>query len=185
MSAASSPPQPYQPYRLPDAHAQSSSYAASSSSASTFRPAAPTRRRYTSHPGCVLCSIVAAIPDAQTTGPDESVHDARSPSPTVTTSFLTSSPSSATIPMVGASDSDSPRAGPSQLPPRTTQVAGKDVVYNDEEITIYRARGKERLTAEGKHLIVVMNRHVESVYDLVSGALRGIAAPENRRAGTV
>lgn len=58
-------------------------------------------------------------------------------------------------------------------------------MYNDEEITIYRARGKERLTAEGKHLIVVMNRHVESVYDLVSGALRGIAAPESRRAGTV
>ena len=52
-------------------------------------------------------------------------------------------------------------------------------MYNDEEITIYRARGKERLTAEGKHLIVVMNRHVESVYDLVSGALRGIAAPES------
>jgi hypothetical protein len=49
-------------------------------------------------------------------------------------------------------------------------VAGKDVVYHDEEITIYRARGKERLTAEGKHLIVVMNRHVESVYDLASRA---------------
>jgi hypothetical protein len=49
----------------------------------------------------------------------------------------------------------------------TMQVLGKEVVFADDEITVYRAKQGERLCAEGKHLIVVLNRHVESVYDLV------------------
>lgn len=74
------------------------------------------------------------------------LEDARSPSPTATTSFL---------------------AAPSRRS-STVEVEGREVVYWDEEITVYRAAGKERLCSDGRHLIVAMNRHVEGVYDLVS-----------------
>jgi hypothetical protein len=47
-------------------------------------------------------------------------------------------------------------------------VAGREILYHDEDITVYPAIGKERLCGEGKHLIVVLNRHVERIYDLVS-----------------
>lgn len=42
-------------------------------------------------------------------------------------------------------------------------------MFHDDEITVYAAAAKERLCSDGRHLIVVMNRHVERVYDLVSG----------------
>jgi hypothetical protein len=46
-------------------------------------------------------------------------------------------------------------------------VGGRDIVYHDDEITVYPAVGKERLCSDGRHLVVVLNRHIESVYDLV------------------
>jgi hypothetical protein len=46
-------------------------------------------------------------------------------------------------------------------------VGGREIVYHDEEITVYPAVGKERLCSEGRHLVVMVNRHIESVYDLV------------------
>lgn len=61
-------------------------------------------------------------------------------------------------------------------------VAGREVVYWDEEVTVYRATGKERLCSDGKHLIVAMNRHVEGVYELVSS--QGVQrAPMSSRIG--
>ena len=51
---------------------------------------------------------------------------------------------------------------------RPIKVSGREVVFFDEDITVYKASGKERLCAEGKHLVVVINRHVERIYDLVS-----------------
>jgi hypothetical protein len=47
-------------------------------------------------------------------------------------------------------------------------VEGREIIYSDEDITVYPAKGKESLCPDGKHLIVVLNRHLESVYDLVS-----------------
>lgn len=49
-------------------------------------------------------------------------------------------------------------------------VKGRDVVHADDQITVYEAQGKERMTRPGKHLVVVINIHAESVYQLVSGS---------------
>jgi hypothetical protein len=49
-----------------------------------------------------------------------------------------------------------------------SKVKGRDVIHADDQITVYEAQGKERLTRPGKHLIVVINIHAESVYQLVS-----------------
>ena len=51
-------------------------------------------------------------------------------------------------------------------------VAGRDVLYFDDDITVYAAKGKERLCAEGSHLIMVVNRHIGQVYDLVGSYSR-------------
>jgi len=51
---------------------------------------------------------------------------------------------------------------------------GREILYQDQEITIYPATGKERLYDGGRHLIVVVNRHLESIYDFV-GLPRGQA----------
>ena len=53
--------------------------------------------------------------------------------------------------------------------PEVGLAEGREVVYWDDEITVYKAAGKERLCAEGRHLVVALNQHVEGVYDLVSG----------------
>jgi hypothetical protein len=55
-------------------------------------------------------------------------------------------------------------------------VGGRDILYHDEEITVYPAVGKERLCSDGRHLVVVVNRHLESVYDLVR-PLRSVNMP--------
>lgn len=136
----------------------------SHSSSSRLRDA----RRYHAHPGCTLCSIVSALPDYRSPydgatggqGSDSAV------SPTTHTSFLASQPSSPAVsPIYSATDtprSDRPNGDGAVL------VAGREVLYWDDEITVLRASGKERLCGDGRHLIVVLNRHVQSVYDLVS-----------------
>ncbi|KAK1924162.1 hypothetical protein DB88DRAFT_489305 [Papiliotrema laurentii] len=134
----------------------------SHSSSSRLRDA----RRYHAHPGCTLCSIVSALPDYRSPydgatggqGSDSAV------SPTTHTSFLASQPSSPAVsPIYSATDtprSDRPNGDGAVL------VAGREVLYWDDEITVLRASGKERLCGDGRHLIVVLNRHVQSVYDL-------------------
>lgn len=46
-------------------------------------------------------------------------------------------------------------------------VRSREVVWHDARVTVYLARGKERLTAEGGHVILAINTHAESVYQLV------------------
>lgn len=60
----------------------------------------------------------------------------------------------------------STRAGPSLG--QTVKIGEREIVYRDQDITVFPAIGKERLCSDGRHLIIVMNQHVESVYNLVS-----------------
>lgn len=48
----------------------------------------------------------------------------------------------------------------------TRTVNGREIIFHDNDITVYAPEGKERLCPEGRHLIIVLNRHLESVYDL-------------------
>ena len=85
----------------------------------------------------------------------------RRPSTTSQNGLMPSSGSGGTSPIMAP-------AGTSGYVNKPIAVSGREVVYLDEEITVYKANGKERLCAEGKHLMVVINRHVERIYDLVS-----------------
>lgn len=98
-----------------------------------------------SHPGCVLCGLVASAASQVSNRPEDD-------DSATTASFAHEAE---------ASTSRSRGFG-------ITRVGEREIVYRDHEITVYPATGKERLCPEGRHLIVVLNRHVESVYDLVS-----------------
>ncbi len=57
---------------------------------------------------------------------------------------------------------------------RGVRVEGRDVLYGDEDITVYAAEGMEALRQDGGHLIIVVDRHMESVNEMVSaGSRRG------------
>jgi len=115
------------------------------------------------HPGCVLCSIVAQAsstmapqelsPSAQDLSPSASPL----PSPNPDTAFFNPY-AIARYPQPVTTGADGGK----------TTVTGREILYQDAEITVYPARGKERLCSGGRHLIVVLNRHLESVYDFVS-----------------
>lgn len=47
-------------------------------------------------------------------------------------------------------------------------INGREILYHDPDITVYPAAGAERLRSEGKHLVIVVNTHAESVYEFVS-----------------
>lgn len=57
-------------------------------------------------------------------------------------------------------------AGSSRSAPLST--GGREIIFQDADITVYPAEGKEALCSDGKHLIIVINQHAESVYELVS-----------------
>ncbi|WVR06982.1 hypothetical protein IAU60_004019 [Kwoniella sp. DSM 27419] len=105
------------------------------------------------HPGCVLCSLVAST---STRRGSRTVSPGHSPSVTNTL-----------LPRPASADPYSQpfEAGPSS-PITSASSSGKEVVFQDSELTIYKAEGKEKLCSGGKHLIVVINKHVESVYEL-------------------
>ncbi|KAL1413635.1 hypothetical protein Q8F55_001413 [Vanrija albida] len=44
-------------------------------------------------------------------------------------------------------------------------VSGRQIVYRDDDITVFPADNADALCAGGRHLIIVLNRHVTSVYD--------------------
>ncbi|WWC94100.1 hypothetical protein V866_000938 [Kwoniella sp. B9012] len=116
----------------------------STSSSSTPLNRVPTTP---SHPGCVLCSLVASTSDQ--------LQNQSSNSPSARTALL---------PPGERSSSPSPllarrRSGTS------VNTNGKEVVYQDSQVTVYKAEGKERLCSDGKHLVVVLNKHVENVYE--------------------
>ncbi|OCF40344.1 hypothetical protein I317_05846 [Kwoniella heveanensis CBS 569] len=121
-----------------------------------------------SHPGCVLCSLVSSARVSYSAG----ISRSPAPSPSTATSLL---------PNVGPGGSGGADPYPQPFGRRSSSFApsatggngmgsvdtgGKEVVFQDGNITIYRAEGKERLCSGGKHLIVVINRHLESVYGL-------------------
>lgn len=60
------------------------------------------------------------------------------------------------------------RSGRSGTGRNLRHVQGRDILYHDEDITAFAAQGNECLVPEGKHVIVVINQHAESVYQLVS-----------------
>lgn len=47
-------------------------------------------------------------------------------------------------------------------------MGGREIVYHDKDITVYKAEGKERLCQDGRHIIIVVNEHLQSVYEFVS-----------------
>ena len=117
-----------------------------------------SQKRYHSHPGCTLCSIVSALPNR-----DSPREQGASSSPTTTTrldpqySGTTSTPNSLNL------DTTTGETGRGN----SVVVDGREVVYWDEEITVMRAIGKERLCAEDCHLIIIVNQHLTNIYDLV------------------
>lgn len=99
-----------------------------------------------SHPGCVMCGLVASAA-SQSAQMDEG-----------------RTPTSATFPdQYSSSGGSSRRAGGFGA----ARVGERDIIFRDREITVYPAMGKERLCSDGRHLIIVLNQHVESVYHLV------------------
>jgi len=101
------------------------------------------------HPGCVLCGLVASAA-SQSRSSFDSMSGPGTPR--------------------AASPVDFGRGEGSNMGPgmgRTVRIGEREIIYRDQDITVFPAIGKERLCSEGRHLIVVMNQHVESVYNLV------------------
>ncbi|KAK4685545.1 hypothetical protein P7C73_g4603, partial [Tremellales sp. Uapishka_1] len=149
VSLTSSPNRPG-PYDQPthSLHPSNSSTHLVPSNSYTRRSSTPLSSPVTPrHPGCVLCGIVAsaASSSSSTLRPE---HASPLPSP---------SPTSASFLVPGLS-----RVGSTS---QSTLAGGREIVYSDSDITVYKALAKERLCSNGKHLIVVLNRHLESVYD--------------------
>jgi hypothetical protein len=115
-----------------------------------------------SHPGCVLCGLVAsAASQSNSRNSISASDDGQAPAPRSATPTL--SPLSREFPAPPAS----PGFGDSSSS-RVVRVGEREIVYRDREITVYPAVGKERLCSDGRHLIIVINQHVESVNHLVS-----------------
>ncbi|KAL0250523.1 hypothetical protein I308_102701 [Cryptococcus tetragattii IND107] len=117
------------------------------------------------HPGCVLCGLVRSCgsnPSSPALPPQGST---------------TPLPSSSRAPSLAASFADSGAHLPYHHPFERTQspapegwrtgsrVGGREVVYHDKDITVYKAEGNERLCQDGRHIIVVVNEHLQSVYE--------------------
>ncbi|ORY34079.1 hypothetical protein BCR39DRAFT_518376 [Naematelia encephala] len=134
--------------------------ASSSSSNLLLRPTSSSRPTYHSHPGCTLCSIVSSAAS----------HDEQGPSPRTTSTFLPHPLDTEPSPQTGLPTYSSPfereRDVPASQERTPTQPGGREVLYKDEDITVVRATGKERLVDGGRHLLVIINKHLESVYDL-------------------
>jgi hypothetical protein len=111
------------------------------------------------HPGCVLCGLVASAASQSHSRSSISQSDdgqsstSRSATPTL-------SPTTRETP-VRPSSPGFPDSG------RIVRIGEREIVYRDQDITVYPAVGKERLCSDGRHLIIVLNQHVESVYHLV------------------
>ena len=138
----------------------------------SFSPTTPTQNRpYPSsssipapstiarHPGCVLCSLVASA-SFSLVQPETTPSEYPEPSSELPGMFRTAL-TAEQYPQPRPSDLSPPEGG-------KAMVLGREILYHDKDITIYPARGKERLCTGGRHLMVVVNRHLESVYDLVS-----------------
>lgn len=165
-----STPSPHSPLlRMPSRH--------NSLNSTTYDPPSPI------HAGCVLCGMVASaasqsmnpgITSSPTMSPMDSFLPLPLPSPVrAATPDLQrgagAGPSSQ--PYGARSISPSPLAAPRLIPrqpPPEIIIGNHRIIYRDDDVTIYPAEGKEALCPDGRHLIVVLNRHLTSVYELVS-----------------
>lgn len=120
------------------------------------------------HPGCVLCGIVASAAS-------HSSSMGSAPQSPISPSVSLSTPVRAATPDLQRGQRPNgppiePYAPP--VPPgqsnRVINVGPHQVIYRDDIITVYPAEGKESLCPEGRHLIIILNQHLTSVYDLVS-----------------
>ncbi|WVQ82292.1 hypothetical protein IAT38_004420 [Cryptococcus sp. DSM 104549] len=191
--SSSAPPSrsttPVMPYPHPAERHSYSSYPSASSPTAPNHPGGHQHRRQQStssapllhapsrHNGCVLCGLVrssSSAPPSPAVGPVDRPGSARSVDEDQVNSATGFGPA-----LSGANGPAGPYHHPferslSPVPRRGTpvgggggnRVGGREVVYQDREITVLRAEGKERLCADGRHLIVVLNEHMESVYDL-------------------
>ncbi|OWZ81273.1 hypothetical protein C365_00245 [Cryptococcus neoformans Bt85] len=135
----------------------------------SHRPSASSapllHREAMTHPGCVLCGLVRSCgsnPASPALSPQDST---------------TRLPSSSRTPSSAAGFADSSAPGPYHHPFKRTQspapdgrrtgnrVGGREIVYHDKDITVYKAEGKERLCQDGRHIIIVVNEHLQSVYE--------------------
>lgn len=138
----------------------------------SHRPSASSapllHREAMTHPGCVLCGLVRSCgsnPASPALSPQDNT---------------TCLPSSSRTPSSAAGFADSSAPGPYHHPFERTQspapdgrrtgnrVGGREIVYHDKDITVYKAEGKERLCQDGRHIIIVVNEHLQSVYEFVS-----------------
>lgn len=150
------------------------------------------------HAGCVLCGLVASAQAAFASGSsDATASRTQGGSHAFDTSAVPSSrPEDQAV--ASASSSPVPQAYPYPQPfspdpqssftglgvsstsgatmtkgnSRGVRVEGRDVIYGDEDITVYAAEGREALRQDGGHLIIVVNRHMESVNEMVSAGPR-------------
>ncbi|EAL23576.1 hypothetical protein CNBA2230 [Cryptococcus deneoformans B-3501A] len=119
------------------------------------------------HPGCVLCGLVRSCGSGSNpSSPVLSPQDSTTPLA-----------SSSRTPSLATSFADSGVPGPYHHPFERTQspapdgrrtgnrVGGREIVYHDKDITVYKAEGKERLCQGGRHIIIVVNEHLQSVYE--------------------
>jgi hypothetical protein len=119
-------------------------------------PITPNSPSFTlpTHPGCVLCGLVASAA-SQSRSSFDSTSGSGTPRPG----------SPAFSPLAPGHESDYSTPVPGSR--RTVRIGEREIVYRDQDITVFPAIGKERLCSDGRHLIIVMNQHVESVYNLV------------------
>ncbi|WOO76606.1 uncharacterized protein LOC62_01G000233 [Vanrija pseudolonga] len=155
-----------------------------SSSAPLLRTNAPVTAAsapvyQTIHPGCVLCGIVATAssqtnftssPPRYNSSVPTSPIDARIPlaparaaSPDIyrpgTPDILRGgAPARPTVPGSG-----SPTNGRSSST-QDSYVSGRHIIYRDDDITVYPADDADALCGGGRHLTIVLNRHLTSVY---------------------
>lgn len=152
---------------------------------------------YPMHAGCVLCSLVASAQaafassssNASGSQPQGSSHDPYSAavqSPQLGNEAEAFSPSSTpNVHPYPQPFSPDPQSSFAQFGENSTsgaamakgkgrgvRVEGRDVLYGDEDITVYAAEGKEALRQDGGQLIIVVNRHMESVNEMVSASIR-------------
>lgn len=120
------------------------------------------------HPGCVLCGIVA-------TAASHSSSVGSAPQSPISSSVSLSTPLRAATPDLQRGQRPTGPPTEPYAPPvpasasnRVINVGPHKVIYRDDLLTVYPAEGKEALCPEGRHLIIVLNQHLTSVYDLVS-----------------
>lgn len=140
----------------------------------------------TSHAGCSLCTMIANAKPKPS--PQQSTRH-QTPQPQQfteerdgewTTLSLTTdqsahpSPRLSRFSSVEGSPNHSPNASPrglehaTHLPTESSDVDGNKTLYVDRDLTAWTVRPKDALASRGRHLVIALNSHTESVYDLVS-----------------